>query len=501
MIPRIDVRPVSEGSLAPVVERARLRSGGVASSLLDAVVAHDAAKTNREALAGGALAVTTGQQPGLFGGPLYTIYKGLGAAAVAKRLRTELGVPVVPVFWVAGDDHDFQEASYAGVLGVDNTYHELRLRDRPAEATQLPMYRERVGPEIEAVFEDLRRLLPDTEFRRPVLKALEAQYGAEANVADAFAQWAVDVLGRWGVLVFRPYAASAKRASAPLIIEALRSGAHRIVDPGPIEAPGDATLVMVEGAAGRDRLIEDDGTFHARRSGERWTLEELEALAETEPERLSANVLLRPVVEAALLPTVAYVAGPGELAYLPQAAPLYPRLGVTPQVPLPRFGARLVESKIEKVLEKFGIAAEELAAPAGQLEGRLMRDELPDDVRAALSRLRGDVGAGYGVLQEAVTQVDPTLRKPVASAKGAALGSISDIEKRLVSHLKQNNETALRQIEKARANLFPKGRPQERMLSWPMYAVRYGDPLLEALWAHAQSWADDLPLEGPSAGP
>lgn len=456
----------------------------------------EAAERNLAHLRAGALAVTTGQQPGLFGGPLYSLYKGLAAAALAERLSAELGQPLVPVYWVAGDDHDFHEAGHAVVLTVENELLDLTLRDRPPDAPLLPLAREPVGPTVGDLIGALAQATPETEFKAAQLDLLARCYLPDRSLADAFAELMADLLGRYGVVVFRAHAPSAKPAAAPLIVEALRLAVHRLVPPGPVEAPRGATLVMVEAKLGRDRLVEDDGAFHARRSGERWTLDGLAALAHDAPERLSPNVLLRPVIEAALWPTIAYVAGPGELGYLPQAAPVYEALGVVPQPAVPRFGARIVEGRVLKVLEKYGLTPEDVGPQAGALEARLIRAELPPQARDAVSTLARALKTGYGALAEAAVAVDPTMRKPVESAYGAAASALDHLEKRLVSHLKRQNEILMQQIDKARVNLFPLGRPQERVFAWPMYAIRYGDALRDALWQAVRAWAAALPLDG-----
>jgi uncharacterized protein YllA (UPF0747 family) len=237
---------------------------------------------------------------------------------------------------------------------------------------------------------------------------------------------------------------------------------------------------------GRDRLVLDGERYAARRSGESWTLAELERMAEHEPMRLSPNVLLRPVVEAALLPTLAYVAGPGELDYLPQCAPVYATLEVEPQLPYPRWSARVVERRVTKVLEKYGIEPDDLKR--ADLESQLVRDGMPDSVRAPLTTLRGSLGQQYQALQEAATAVDPTLKKSVQSARNSALSELSGLEKRIVAHLKKQNDIVVQQIGKARNNLFPGGRPQERVFTVAPYLVRYGPAFLDAALEEARAY-------------
>ena len=380
MMPRIITTPLAGGAAAPADGTPRRIGADVLAAVLPG--------PGRDRLAAGeVLAVTTGQQPGLFTGPLYTIYKALSAAALARRLERERKVPVVPVFWVGGDDHDFAEANHASVLNAAGEVVRIVLRERPADALLLPLFREPCGPEIGGALEQLRAALPDTEFKTDVLTWLEASYRPDTNLADACAEALNRLLGSRGIAVFRAHDPVAKRATAPWLVRALD-----------VTLADGLSPVLVEGSAGRDRLRADGDGFVTRRSGERFTRAALERIAVASPERLSPNVLLRPVVEAALFPTVAYAAGPGELEYLPEAAPLYVRLGVAPQTPVPRWSGFVVEGRVEKVLERYGLTPADFGGPPGVLEARLARDAVPPEIADTLVRLRAELDLHYGRL-------------------------------------------------------------------------------------------------------
>ncbi|PYO74077.1 MAG: hypothetical protein DMD67_14220, partial [Gemmatimonadetes bacterium] len=230
--------------------------------------------------------------------------------------------------------------------------------------------------------------------------------------------------------------------------------------------------------------------FVTRRSGERFTRVELERIATEAPDRLSPNVLLRPVVEAALLPTVAYAAGPAELEYLPDAAPLYETLGVAPQRPVPRWSGVLVEARVEKLMERHGIDLTAFDGKPGELEARLVRQDLPPDAVATLGTLRSSIEEHYGRLLESAIKVDPTLERTVESARNAALSGAHTIEKKLIASLKRlEGETLVRQIARARAAIYPDGQPQERVLTLASFLIRYGPELLDGLEQEVARWA------------
>ncbi len=449
----------------------------------------------------GALAVTTGQQPGLFTGPLYTVYKALSAAALARTLERQWQRPVIPVFWVAGDDHDFVEASQASWIDAGGGLRRMALPPRPPEAPLTPMYRESLGPAVTTILEALGSDLGPSEFRDWTLAWLARHYHPSATVAGSFAGALAELLAPAGIVCLDSTHPAVKRVAARHLIRALGLArelnadlGHKVdelrtagVDPG-VPVGDDATLVMLEGTLGRDRLLLENGGFITRRGRERFDLAAIQRVAASEPERLSPNVLLRPVVESALLPTVAYLAGPSELSYLGLTHPVYDRMRVPRQVVLPRWSGVLVEPKVDRVLQKFGIELGELLEPGEALESRLVRSQLPDDAAHALQLLRKQLDAGYEALARSAGQIDPTLTRTVQGTKNQALGSLKDIEKKLVQHLKRRQDLELGQIAKARALVLPDNQPQERVLTVVTFLARHGPGLISDLSETVDAW-------------
>jgi uncharacterized protein YllA (UPF0747 family) len=463
-VPPLDPRTIADG-------RPRRVSADVLAATLPG--------PGRDRLASGAvLAVTTGQQPGLFTGPLYTVHKAISAVVVARRLEAERRVPVVPVFWLAGDDHDFAEANHAWVLGKDGEPVRIVLRERPHEAPQLPVFREPCGEDATAALAGLTAALPDSEFKGEVMAWLDHAYRPDTNLADAAAHALNEMLASRGLAILRAHDRAAKRAATPVFLRAL----DETLDDG-------LSPVLVEGRLGRDRLKKEGAEYVTRRSGERFTRAQLEQIARDTPERLSPNVLLRPVVEAALVPTVAYLGGPGEMEYLPESAPLFSRLGVAPQAPIRRWSGLIIESRIERVLKKHGLTPDDFREPPGALEGRLARADLPPDLATALEELRDDVEERFARISGEVQRLDPTLERTVESARNAALAGTNEIEKKLVASLKRSQGTLAGQLARTRAALTPNGKPQERVLTLASFIARYGTSLLTEVEAEVARWA------------
>ncbi len=442
--------------------------------------------------AGEGFVVTTGQQAGLFGGPLYTAYKVLTTVKLAQVLEETLGVPVAPLFWSPADDHDWEEVNHMGVLDARNQLQRVELPGQPDSAVS--MARRRVGEGIANTLQHLTELLPANEFAGRQLELLQTAYAPHAFFADAFKTVIAHTFARFDLLMVASSHKALKRFSIPLITRELehterhaallRSQTDRLLAAGYHEQVAIADVaanVMYEDEHGRERLVQENGGWVLRRTKRQFRHEELLALLQSEPERFSPNVLLRPVVESNAFPTLAYVGGPAELSYFAQTGCLF----VAHEVPMPLFFPRksgdLVEAKVQKVLDKFGLTPLDLRRPFHELASQIARDELPHDVTSALQQLRRDITDGYGSLVNAATGIDQTLRGPLEGARNSSHKHLEDAERKILQHLKKQNEIGLEQVRKASTNLFPNGERQERVLGTINYLARYGESLLTGI--------------------
>ena len=437
--------------------------------------------------------VTTGQQPGLFTGPLYSIYKGLTAIALADELEQQLGKPVVPVFWVASEDHDWAEVSHTYTLDSANELHRIDVAD-PGGDSRRPIHRIRLGEELARAIDAFADIFPPTDFRDRALATLRGAYASGATLSDGFRDTIDALLGPLGLVTTDAADPVVKQSSAPLLWAALEDAEHHeaaLTATGQrLEAAGygaqvavlpGAANVFLEGPRGRERVYCTDEGFRLHTSGQVLTADEIRARIASDPKLISPNVLLRPVVESHVFPTLSYVGGPGELAYWAQLGGYFEAQGIRMPVVYPRVSVTIVESKVAKVLGKFDIDASALGRPFHEVAAEFARDEVPEGVRRALGELRGAVGAGATRLIEESRGIDPTLKGPIQSARNAAFSAFNDAEKKIIQSLKRQSEIALGQLEKAQKNLFPDGHPQERILNIFQYLVRYGDALIPHL--------------------
>ena len=442
----------------------------------------------------GGYMVTTGQQPGLYGGPLYSIYKALSAARLAEALEARLGKPVLPVFWVASDDHDWAEANHADLIGVDNELHRFEVASTDPDRSP-PMHRIALGTDADEVVGRFIEALPKTDFSAEYVECIRDGFASGGTMPEGFHALMQKVLGRFGIFFTDAAHAGVKEASADLLLaelerseeveSVLRATAQALTAAGyDLQVPimDEGVNLFLEGPAGRERLYRDGDGFRLRTSGETLSADDIRARVEADPTVLSPNVLLRPVVESVVFPTLAYVGGPGEMAYFAQLRAYFEAHGLEMPVVHPRWSVTVVEGKIRKVLDKFGLEVEQLDRPFHEIAGDVARDEMPDDVKAAIGKLRGAIGSGVGELQKAAVGVDPTLKGPVQHLRGQAFSALDDVEKKVLTAVKRESEIALAQLEKAQLHLFPSGKPAERVQSPMYFLTRYGGAFLDSLY-------------------
>lgn len=461
-------------------------------------------------VASGGYAVTTGQQPGLFGGPLFVLHKAFTAAALAARLERRLGRIVLPIFWVASEDHDWDEARRIHLLDPANEGVPLEV-EAPEGFEQAPLFR---VPPTAASFEQAQTqlfgALPPTDFHAGLAEAVTQAYEGGATLPGGFAALLAGQLAEYGVFLLSPDHPELQAARAPLLLAeaegaraseaALTAWGHDLEGAGfhPPQVPllwGGVNLFLeTEGRRERLYVSNAEGTsdetprFRARQGaaseGTEVTLEELRARVEADPGVLTPNVLLRPVVESTLIPTLAYVAGPGEMAYWGQLGPLFERHGVRPPVVHPRWTGTLLETKIEKVLTKLGVPLEALRRPLHELAAERARDELPEALIDTLQALEATLEEGSEALRVAIQQVDPTLKGTVDHLRGQTRGLLADVKRKATQAVKKTQAIELEQLEKAQRHLFPLGLPQERVFPAVYYVARYG-PILFDAWRAA----------------
>ncbi len=443
------------------------------------------------------LAVVTGQQAGGFGGPLFTILKAITAIQLARRAAGELGAPVVPVFWVDAEDHDWNEIASCTILDAQQQPRTITLA-APEGAGERPVATLTLDESIIGTLAELEAALPPTEFTSWVLEGLRRAYRPGIGVADAFARWLEGLLGTQGLVVFDASDTTVK----PLLADLFR---HELATPGRTAAlagkAGEAMAArgyaaQVEPQADSVSLFRIDQTRTPIRvqgdgfvAGDRsFTAAALAGEASSDPQRFSPNVLLRPLVQDTLFPTICYVAGPSELAYLGQLGEVYRHFDL--QMPLihPRATATLVDSATARFLQKYDVPFEDLQPQDEAALNRLLESQLPPTVDAALTEAEETIRRSMERAVDAVSAVDTTLAGAAKTTLGKMDHELRALRGKVIQAAKRRDETLRRQFIRAQGQTFPQGHPQERTLSVVYFLNLYGPALIDRL-------LQELPLD------
>ncbi len=441
--------------------------------------------------------IITGQQAGLFGGPLFTLLKALTAMKLAAKVEAEHGVPVVPVFWIDAEDHDWPEVSGCTVLDADLAPSTIRLADLDG-AGHLPIARLSLTAESAAVVDQLDAALPDSEFKAAIIASLRQAYAPGVGMATAFGTWIEEVLGPHGLVVYDSSDAAAKVLARDVFVKEVSQPGHtaRIA-----AAAGEA--LVAKGYHAQATLA--DGTvsvFHlnAERSpvrvdgdqafiGERaLTLAQLVDEARQQPQHFSPNVLLRPIVQDTVFPTICYVAGPNELAYLGQLKDVYAHFGVPMPLMYQRATATLADSATVRFLAKYELPLTALRAQDEAALNQLLHSQLPPTVEQSLAAVTSAIDERMAAVATAVPLIDPTLEGAVKSTLGKLQHEVHALNNKVIQAAKRKDETLRRQFQRAQALTFPQGHPQEREVGFVWFLNRYGPALVDRL-------LDELPLE------
>jgi bacillithiol biosynthesis cysteine-adding enzyme BshC len=435
------------------------------------------------------VAIVTGQQAGLFGGPLFTLLKAITAIRLAERTAIEHRVPAAAVFWIDAEDHDWDEVRGCGVLNADLELVRIAL-GQPPGAGEGPVARVRLDDSIRSAVDLLTAALPPTEFTPGLLDAVRAAYAPGAGMVDAFGTWLETWLGPHGLVVFD----SSDPAAKPLVSSLFAREIERAGETSRLAAAAGRTLTalgyhaQVEPQEDQAALFHIDGSRSSIRVEDGIGRDAMLHRLKANPAEFSPNVLLRPLVQDTLFPTACYVAGPNELAYLAQLRGVYEAFGVPMPLMQQRASATLLDSNAMRMLARHDLPLESLRAQDESALNALLKAQMPAAVEHSLDEASRTLVERMDTLAEAVAQVDATLEAAARSTLGRMQDDLKKLQGKIIQAAKRKDETLHRQFRHAQAQAFPGGHPQEREIGFVYFLNKYGAGLVDRL-------SDELPLD------
>jgi bacillithiol biosynthesis cysteine-adding enzyme BshC len=485
-------------SLRDILARENRRIGAV-----------DTALESVRSIGPGAVFVVAGQQAGLFGGPLYTLYKAMHAVRLAERIAAATGTTVIPVFWTASDDHDFDEVRSIGVRTAAGA--PFRVEYTPGGRIEgAPVGEIMLDDSVGAVIDSLAGRLIPGERAESYVGLLRRSWTPGTRWSDAFSAQIAAFLSRKGLVVLDPRWSEVKRLFAhvmraeledPLASSALvNREADRLETEGSpafarksrgasesrrsaLRRREGATNLFLETGGARQVITFTEGMFRA--GEERFSPGEILALLDAEPERFSPGAALRPVCQDALMPVAALIAGPGERAYLDQIGLLYDMFAVDRSFVWPRASFTLLDRRSLRAAEKAGIPARSIFRGMDGIRGEIALASFPAELARALDALEWGTDSGFDEVAESLAALDPTLAKSARTEKGRVLHSILGIRERAIRAHKARLEIADARLAAASHFLLPGGKPQERWFGADSAFILLGTEGLDELLALA----------------
>jgi bacillithiol biosynthesis cysteine-adding enzyme BshC len=435
----------------------------------------------------GTAAVLSGQQVGLFSGPAYTIFKALTAVKLAEAFE-EQGIPAVPIFWLATEDHDLAEVDHAWVF--DEKGKPARLSASSLVATGGPVG---VTPLTDLPLNELRNALGDLPFADEVMAQVGAAYHNGATLGGAFSAFLKDLLSGFGLLFLDPLHPAIRKLSAPFLLNAAQEApalVEALVDrSAELEKNGyhaqvlvekDAALLFLLSGHKRLSLRIKEGKFVSR-EGE-FTAQDLPALAE----RLSPNALLRPVLQDYLLPTAAYVGGPAEIAYFAQGSVLYDALLGRMPVIYPRNSFTIFDQRAEKLMTRYHLRLPDVLDYQERVKSKIAARMVPKDLTLEFDQLQKTISNSFTKLKTDLHAFDPTLQSAAEKSSAKILYQLEKLQRKTAREALRRDEKASADTEYLMNLVFPHKHQQERLYSILPFLAKYGLDFPRTIYAQTQ---------------
>ncbi len=442
------------------------------------------------------VAVVTGQQLGIFLSPLFISYKTLTTLLLAERLQKNLDRPVVPIFWLHGEDHDFAETAPLHLLDDSDNLVQLHYEpgSDPAAAPNGPVGRMTFTPAIERLLESIASCLPATPNKEELLAFLNTHFTEGAPLIDGFAALLKRLFKGSGLVLMSVDDRRLKQECSPLfqqeieapyeLTEAIVKTTEELKTRYHAQVQVQPTNIFLMTDHARIAIEAEDSVFRTRKEAASITREELSLALKETPERFSPNVVLRPLVQDFLLPTIAYIGGPGEVAYFAQLKPAYEWANLPMPVIYPRASVTLIEPAVQKWIDEYPMPLQAYRDDPNKIFRSFVIDRMPIDIDGVMGPSREHIDQVITSLDHAAREIDETLVRSAASTRVRIHQELTRFEERLIRAQKRMQNTDLLRINKVCNHLFPRQKLQERVLSPLHFLNAYGLDFFTSLLPH-----------------
>jgi bacillithiol biosynthesis cysteine-adding enzyme BshC len=433
---------------------------------------------------GKTLCVFAGQQACLFGGPLLVVIKAVAVVKAARLYSERLNRPVVPVFWIAGDDHDFEEVNHTWLLDRQAELVKLSYPTPPPKELPVSEITFTDAAALEQAKASLKEVLGNTDFTSALYELLERSYTTDDTFVTAFGKFLTGLTGELGLILFSPGDAEIKEHARPFFRSILDSQdeLHTVIAATNQRLKEHGYHIQVEKKDNVSHLFCNcDGRKPVMREGDdfavgdmRYTGQQLRDCLERHPERFSPDVMLRPVLQSYLFPVLSQKGGPAEIAYLAQINPLFRLFDLVPPYYMARPSATFIEKRFSRMMAEYGITFEDLTGDIEQVINRVLAKTFPENLEKNLERLRRDVELRFEDFVEESLQFDPSLRDFAKQTFGRIDYTLKQFENKVFASHKKKSKQTREKIYRLWRTLYPQRALQERTLNVSYFLARYG---------------------------
>ncbi|MGE5399397.1 MAG: bacillithiol biosynthesis cysteine-adding enzyme BshC [Ignavibacteriales bacterium] len=437
------------------------------------------------------LVIVTGQQLGLYGGPLYTFYKIMTAIKLSAYMKEKYqDLHFAPVFWLEGDDHDFEEVRSVNLIDENNEIAELCYNDNePEEVNRGSVGKIAFTENINSVNSELDKILRDNDFKAQLMEKITSFYKEGETFKGAFKKLIFDLFDEYGLIIFDPQDKEIKNILKPVFRKEIEEFSEHTKDVVKISAELEEIYhaqvkvnpvnLFFSDDDGRYLIEPADDDFRLKSKRKKIPKTRLLELLDNEPERFSPNVLLRPVCQDYIFPTAFYIGGPGEISYFAQVIPLYKFFDVTQPVIYPRSSLTIVEKNVQKIIDRYNLNYSDFLNEKEALFEKVIKSLSDIEIDIEFQKCEKEINSAIDSLKEKLLTIDKTLSDSTAKTNDKIIQAMGILKEKSREAQKKRHEATIRQLNKSSNVIYPKNNLQERELSYIYFVHKYGMDILK----------------------